>query len=172
MKKTLTVYLVIVVVAAVSSFGENASAGEWATIFNGSDIEGWEQKGGEATYKVEDRCIVGTTKPRTPNTFLCPPTSYGDFELTFEVSVIRPSTRAYRFVRFRALTKSQPDFLKKTPRRQERKLTENRFLGRRWKSLQTGMPLVSGLKVSEAGCWLRNLKSRIRPIRKTAGITI
>ena len=35
MKKTLTVYLVIVVVAAVSSFGENASAGEWATIFNG-----------------------------------------------------------------------------------------------------------------------------------------
>ena len=85
MKKTLTVYLVIVVVAAMSSFGQNASAGEWATLFNGKDIEGWEQKGGEAAYKVEDGCLVGTTKPRTPNTFLCPPKSYGDFELTFDV---------------------------------------------------------------------------------------
>ena len=85
MKKTLTVYLVIVGVAAMSSFGQNASAGEWATLFNGKDIEGWEQKGGEAVYKVEDGCLVGTTKPRTPNTFLCPPKSYGDFELTFDV---------------------------------------------------------------------------------------
>jgi hypothetical protein len=85
MKKTLTVYLVIVGVAAMSSFGQNASAGEWATLFNGKDIEGWEQKGGEAAYKVEDGCLVGTTKPRTPNTFLCPPKSYRDFELTFDV---------------------------------------------------------------------------------------
>ena len=62
-----------------------ASAGEWETLFNGKDIESWEKKGGEATYKVEDGCIVGTTKPNTPNTFLCPPKKYGDFELTFEV---------------------------------------------------------------------------------------
>lgn len=61
------------------------SAGEWETLFNGKDIEGWEKKGGVATYKVEDGCIVGTTKPNTPNTFLCPPKKYGDFELTFEV---------------------------------------------------------------------------------------
>ena len=85
MKKTLRVYLVIVLAAAVSPFGKSVSADEWATLFNGKDIEGWEQKGGEATYKVEDGCIVGTTKPRTPNSFLCPPKSYGDFELTFEV---------------------------------------------------------------------------------------
>ena len=85
MKKILTVYLVVVVVAAMGSFGQDASAGEWSTIFNGKDTEGWEQKGGEAAYKVEDGCLVGTTKPRTPNTFLCPPKSYGDFELTFDV---------------------------------------------------------------------------------------
>jgi hypothetical protein len=85
MNRTLTGYLVIVVAAAVSSFGQNASADEWVTIFNGRDIEGWEQKGGEATYKVQDGCLVGTTRPRTPNTFLCPPKSYGDFELTFDV---------------------------------------------------------------------------------------
>ena len=85
MKSALIGYLVIVVVAAVGSFGQNVIADEWVTIFNGRDIEGWEQKGGEATYKVESGCLVGTTKPRTPNTFLCPPKSYDDFELTFEV---------------------------------------------------------------------------------------
>ena len=85
MKNTLTAILVIAVVAAVNPSGKSASAGEWATLFNGKDIEGWEQKGGAATYRVEDGCIVGTTKPRTPNTFLCPPKSYDDFELTFEV---------------------------------------------------------------------------------------
>ncbi|MCP4512762.1 MAG: DUF1080 domain-containing protein [Fuerstiella sp.] len=84
MKITLTAILLLAVVTTVP-FGKSASAGEWATIFNGRDIEGWEKKGGEATYKVEDGCIVGTTKPRTPNTFLCPPKSYGDFELTFDV---------------------------------------------------------------------------------------
>ena len=85
MKKTLTVYLGISVAAAICVLGADASAGEWSTLFNGKDIEGWEQKGGEAAYKVEDGCLVGTTKPRTPNTFLCPPKSYGDFELTFDV---------------------------------------------------------------------------------------
>ena len=75
----------ILLTAVVILFGMNVSAGEWATIFNGKDIEGWEKKSGEATYKVEDGCIVGTTKPRTPNTFLCPPKKYGDFELTFDV---------------------------------------------------------------------------------------
>ena len=85
MKNKLTIFWVIAVAAAVGTFGRNAEAGEWVTLFNGKDIEGWEQKGGEATYKVKDGCIVGTTKPRTPNSFLCPPNSYGDFELTFEV---------------------------------------------------------------------------------------
>jgi len=61
------------------------TAGEWETLFNGKDIDGWIKKGGEATYKVEDGCIVGTTKPKTPNTFLCPPKKYGNFELSFDV---------------------------------------------------------------------------------------
>ncbi|MEM7395219.1 MAG: DUF1080 domain-containing protein, partial [Verrucomicrobiota bacterium] len=74
-------FLVVpVLLAAVSSY-----AGEWVTLFNGKDIDGWVTRGGEATYHVEDGSIVGTTKPRTPNTFLCPPKKYADFELTFEV---------------------------------------------------------------------------------------
>ena len=66
-------------------FSLSATAGEWETLFNGKDISAWEKKGGEATYKVEDGSIVGTTKPNTPNTFLCPPKKYSDFELTFDV---------------------------------------------------------------------------------------
>lgn len=75
--------LLIALILALFSF--SASAGEWETLFNGKDIEGWIKKGGEATYKVEDGCIVGTTKPKTPNTFLCPPKKYSNFELTFDV---------------------------------------------------------------------------------------
>ena len=76
----------IIILAAVTILsGMNASAGEWIMLFNGKDIEGWEKKGGEASYIVEDDCLVGTTKPNTPNTFLCPPKKYGDFELTFDV---------------------------------------------------------------------------------------
>ena len=48
MNHTLKMFLVIVVAAAAGLFGKSASAGEWATIFNGKDIEGWEKKGGEA----------------------------------------------------------------------------------------------------------------------------
>ena len=54
-------------------------------LFDGESIADWSRKGGEATYAVEDGAIVGTTKPNTPNTFLCPPKQYGDFELRFEV---------------------------------------------------------------------------------------
>lgn len=76
----------IILLAAVAILsGMNASAGEWVALFNGKDIDGWEKKGGEATYKVEDGSIVGITKPNTPNTFLCPPKKHGDFELTFDV---------------------------------------------------------------------------------------
>ena len=54
-------------------------------LFDGKSIDDWDKKGGEATYEVEDGMIVGTTKPRTPNTFLSPPKQYGNFELRFEV---------------------------------------------------------------------------------------
>jgi hypothetical protein len=85
MTNVMKVIVFTIVSAAVSSFATTASADEWTTLFNGKDIKGWEKKGGEASYMIEDGCIVGTTKPNTPNTFLCPPKKYGDFELTFDV---------------------------------------------------------------------------------------
>jgi hypothetical protein len=85
MNKISKILQIAIMAASVSTFVSMANAAEWTSLFNGKDIKGWEKKGGEASYKVEDGCIVGTTKPNTPNTFLCPPKSYSDFELTFEV---------------------------------------------------------------------------------------
>lgn len=59
----------------------------WVQLFNGKDLEGWEQRNGTATYKVEDGCVVGTTSEGSPNSFMCTKKDYGDFELVFEVKV-------------------------------------------------------------------------------------
>jgi hypothetical protein len=59
----------------------------WEYLFNGKDLEGWIQLGGEALYSVEDECIVGRSVYKTPNSFLTTPLEYGDFILEFEVKV-------------------------------------------------------------------------------------
>ncbi|HYF01223.1 MAG TPA: DUF1080 domain-containing protein [Planctomycetota bacterium] len=59
----------------------------WTALFDGTSLEGWEQKNGTATYRVEDGAVVGKTAEGSPNSFLCTQKAYGDFELTFEVKV-------------------------------------------------------------------------------------
>ena len=56
-------------------------------LFNGKDLEGWTQRNGTATYRVEGDSIVGKTCEGSPNSFLCTNKLYGDFELKFEVKV-------------------------------------------------------------------------------------
>jgi hypothetical protein len=56
-------------------------------LFDGKDVTGWVQRGGEATYTVEDGALVGRTVLDTPNSFLCPPKDYDNFVLEFEVKV-------------------------------------------------------------------------------------
>lgn len=63
------------------------NADGWQTIFNGENIEGWSQKNGTASYKVEDGVVVGRTAVGSPNSFLCTTKDYQNFELTFEVKV-------------------------------------------------------------------------------------
>lgn len=60
---------------------------DWQPLFNGTDLTGWTQKNGTATYRVEDGAIVGKTAEGSPNSFLCTDQQYDDFELTFEVKV-------------------------------------------------------------------------------------
>ena len=58
-------------------------------LFNGKNLEGWSQRNGTATYRVEGDAIVGKTSEGSPNSFLCTNKLYGDFELKFDVKVDR-----------------------------------------------------------------------------------
>lgn len=64
-----------------------AADGPWTPLFNGKNLDGWEQCNGKASYRVEDGAIVGTTAEGSPNSFLCTKREYGDFVLEFEVKV-------------------------------------------------------------------------------------
>ncbi len=59
----------------------------WTDLFNGKNLDDFEQKGGEARYELADGVIIGTTVPNTPNSFLCTKKTYGDFILELEVLV-------------------------------------------------------------------------------------
>ena len=62
-------------------------AADFVPLFNGKDLEGWEQHSGKAEYRVEDGTIVGRTVANTGNSFLCSKKTYGDFVLEFEFKV-------------------------------------------------------------------------------------
>jgi len=66
-----------------------ALAGEdgFVSLFDGKTLDGWTQRNGLATYRVEDGAIVGRTAKNSPNSFLCTNKAYCDFELVFEVKV-------------------------------------------------------------------------------------
>ena len=69
--------------------GSDVSAAEkgWSNLFNGKNLDGFQQNNGTATYRVEDGAIVGKTNEGSPNSFLCTKKHYSDFELKFEVKV-------------------------------------------------------------------------------------
>lgn len=56
-------------------------------LFNGENLEGWTQKGGDANYKVEDGVIIGETVSNTPNSFLVTDKMYEDFILELDYKV-------------------------------------------------------------------------------------
>jgi Domain of Unknown Function (DUF1080) len=64
-----------------------APAADWKPLFDGKTLDGFTQKGGKANYRVEDGCVVGTSVPNTPNSFLCTDNDYGDFILELEFKV-------------------------------------------------------------------------------------
>lgn len=65
------------------------AADGWESLFDGKSLDGWQVKGGRATYKVEDGMIVGTTTEGSPNTFLCKG-PFSDFELELDVLCDKP----------------------------------------------------------------------------------
>jgi|GEM_PF-35350 len=67
------------VISTCSALAQPKADPGWTSLFDGTSLDGWVQRGGKASYKVEDGCIVGTTVPNTPNSFLCTEKDYGDF---------------------------------------------------------------------------------------------
>lgn len=60
---------------------------KYTPIFDGKTLNGWTQRNGTATYRVENNAIVGKTKEGSPNSFLCTDKLYSNFDLKFEVKV-------------------------------------------------------------------------------------
>jgi len=89
MKKYLIRPLISVLVLVLLSTGLAGAkeSKEWQSLFDGNGLSGWVQRGGEAKYHVEDGVIVGTTVPKTRNSFLCTKKNYGNFILELEFKV-------------------------------------------------------------------------------------
>ncbi len=83
------------------------AAEDWEVLFDGKTLNGWIQKNGTATYRVEDGAIVGKTAPLSPNSFLCTEKDYGDFELEFEVNLMNNELNSG--VQIRSQTKEMKD---------------------------------------------------------------
>jgi hypothetical protein len=59
----------------------------WVSLFNGKNLDGWVQRGGKASYKAENKEIVGSSVPNTGNSFLCTAKDYANFILELEFKV-------------------------------------------------------------------------------------
>jgi hypothetical protein len=57
----------------------------WQQLFNGKDLTGFKQLNGQAPFRVEAGCLIGTSVSGQPNSFLATEENYGDFILEFEV---------------------------------------------------------------------------------------
>jgi hypothetical protein len=92
------------IVLAVPAF---ADEGSWISLYNGKNLDGWEQKNGLAHYDAQGETIVGTSVPNSPNSFLCTKKNYGDFELEFEVMVDKALNSGVQI-----RSESKPDYQK------------------------------------------------------------
>lgn len=84
-KFCLSAIIAVTIFSNTTSAQENVS--QWQILFNGTNLDGWVQRNGTATYRVEDGQIIGRTGEGNTNAFLCTEKEYSDFELEFEVRV-------------------------------------------------------------------------------------
>ena len=58
----------------------------FTSLFNGTDLSGWQSKGGSCTFEVKDGVIVGTCVPGSDSTYLCTEKSdYSNFVFTCQI---------------------------------------------------------------------------------------
>ena len=84
--KNVSALLAAIIAVSVGCATTGADDG-WTDLFDGKTLNGWIQKNGLATYRVENGTIVGRSAVNSPNSFLCTEKDYGDFELSFDVKL-------------------------------------------------------------------------------------
>ncbi|MBI4624867.1 MAG: DUF1080 domain-containing protein [Verrucomicrobia bacterium] len=88
-------------IALIAAFAATAAlaAGPdgFKPLFNGKNLDGWEQHSGTAKYRVEGGAIVGQTVAGTGNSFLCTAKQYGDFILELEFKVASDMNSGVQF---------------------------------------------------------------------------
>jgi Domain of Unknown Function (DUF1080) len=75
------------VALVLSSYMAHAQKAGWQNLFNGKDFTGWTKLNGTAEYTIKDGVIRGTSRAKTPNTFMATEKNYGDFILELEYKV-------------------------------------------------------------------------------------
>ncbi|HEX9046089.1 MAG TPA: DUF1080 domain-containing protein [Verrucomicrobiae bacterium] len=61
-----------------------ATASGWEDLFNGRNLDGWEEHSGTAKYTVADGVLIGESVSGSGNSFLCTKRTYQNFELELE----------------------------------------------------------------------------------------
>ena len=95
----------ILVLFFISCFAVSAQD-NWEALFNGKDLSNFHQLNGDASYKVMNQELIGTSKLGIPNSFMATKKTYGDFILEFDVFVENGLNSG---VQFRSL--STPDYM-------------------------------------------------------------
>ena len=98
----LTITILFSLLFSASNY---AADKKYKAIFDGKTLEGWTQRNGTATYRVEKKSVVGKTNEGSPNSFLCSDKEYGNFDLIFEVKV---DDKLNSGVQIRSQTKGGP----------------------------------------------------------------
>jgi len=67
----------------LSASSTSAQSG-WINLFNGKNLDGWEEHSGKAKYTVVDGVLTGESVSGSGNSFLCTKEKYDNFELELE----------------------------------------------------------------------------------------
>lgn len=92
----LSVFGLLLCVPTQSVTAQETEEG-FVQLFDGQTLGGWSKKGGPATYRVEDGCIVGERQPGADNTFLCTDKEFGNFILKLDFKVEVPGNSGVQF---------------------------------------------------------------------------
>jgi hypothetical protein len=130
-------------------------------LFNGKDLDGWEQHSGKAEYSVEDGVILGKAIPNTPNSFLTTKKEYGDFVLEFDFKVADNMNSGVQF-RSQFFTKATEITVADKPR----KIPADRVFGYQYEIDPSPRRWTGGVYDEGRRGWLFDLKKpELEPAR-------